>query len=210
MYQQAAAWDTLPMLQHLSVTSEAILPSYMGALWCAASITSLQIQLVRQQAKFDFAALVEPMRRLQQLCVFDLYGDVRGSITSLGSLAGISRLMWCSGWLSPLARTQLVTAAHLRVLFVDCQNITDEELEAMGHYMTKLAVLGVGILEVSLDGIVNALCGGRFPALQCLVVDCSSGACTEQEAEKRVADVRPQLAFETADFNAEGLRKYMM
>jgi hypothetical protein len=213
-YQHAGAWDASPMLQRLSLSFDAIAPRHMGALWCATSITSLQLQLKAQTNSFDVAAMLAPLRQLKQLCVFDEAGHVEAAVTSLGNLVSISSFIWCGWRLSPLARTQLVTAAHLRLLFIDCEDVRNDEIEAMGHYMTKLAVLGleVGVAEranVSLEGLVKALSGGRFPALQRLVVDCDGVARTEQEVEKRVAAVRPQLAVETANFTAEGLHKYM-
>jgi hypothetical protein len=210
LHDHAKAWAVLPMLQQLTISCYSLGPYICSAIGSAASITSLHLHLKEQKAEYSVAMLLEPLKQLQQLCMFD---DDGGNVvaTALGSLKGIGCLVWSGGGLSLLARTQLVTCSHLRRLFVASSGISDGELEVMGHYMTRLEVLGVWFGQtVSLGGLMQALSCGRFPALQQLVIGSHVAAYKEQEVRSKIAAVRPHMAVDLVHvFTAQGLRKYL-
>jgi hypothetical protein len=208
--EHAAAWAALPTLQQLSVTCYSLGPFISSAIAAATSITSLELVLKEQEMEFDIASLLAPLKQLQRLAVYDYHGHVSAVASALGSMAGIRHLALIGTRLSPLARTQLVTYTHLRRLFVHSADIGNDEIEAMGHYMTRLQALGVCLdHDASLGGVMHALNCGRFPALQRLVLDSDASGHTQGKVRSHVASVRPHVAVEHEMFIAPMLLKYL-
>jgi hypothetical protein len=207
--QHGSSLAALPALKDLQVATNDFSLATASAIAAATSITNLQLRCQRDYVG-DLAAAYEPLPQLQRLSVIHDWPPTGRSLASFGAAFSrdVTHLLGCGIQLFPLARTTPL----LQVLILDTGSLGDEDLEAMGHYMQELRVLGIAIDGlISVAGVRAALSGGRFPALRKLVAtstESAPDAPSRAEVDNCVADVRPHVEVEhLASFHYSDLRK---